>query len=339
MLQKGKSILYEINDEDIISLYQLNEPLETYVYETENEHDKIFKDILNDKEEARKFINKFLELEIPIEKDKIELYNSSYITEGYKSKEADIVYKMKDKNIFFLIEHQSTIDLSMPYRIENYSMQIINTAIDKEKVMKDSKYLYPKVIPIVLYTGNKKWKAKLSFSEVQEKLPGYKEQDKSYTIVDVNSYNKKELLTNELFVTKVMLLEKSKTTKELIENAKEILEKVTEDKFNKIIKIINLLLGKKVGEEETKRILDTIIEKGEENMLDVIERIEERERRQLAKSKMEGIKEGIKEGKKEGKIENTIEIAKNLIKEGLDINLIYRVTGLRKAKIEELLND
>ena len=77
---------------------------------------------------------------------------------------------MKDKNIFFLIEHQSTIDLSMPYRIENYALEIINTAVDKEK-MKSNNYRYPKVIPIVLYTGEKKWKANLSFSDVQEKLP------------------------------------------------------------------------------------------------------------------------------------------------------------------------
>lgn len=329
-MKTEQRFLYSTEEEHCGKVFEVNESMEVYTCEVENEHDKIFKDILNDKEEARKFINKYLELEIPILKDKIELYNSSYITEAYRSKESDVVYKMKDKNIFFLIEHQSTIDLSMPYRMENYAMQIINTAIDKERI-RESNYLYPKVIPIVLYTGSKKWKAKLSFSEVQEKLAGYKEEEKSYRIVDVNNYTKGKLLEDELFVTKVMLLEKSKTTKELIENAKEILKSVPEDKFNKMVKIIYLLLGKKVGEDETKKILDVIIEKGEEeDMLDVIERIEEREKRELEKSKKEGIKEGIRE--------KTIEIAKNMIKEGCDIEFIYTITGLRKRKIEELLN-
>lgn len=328
-MKEQEKILYMTYENNIKKNIEVEESMESYTYDIENEHDKIFKDILNDKEEARKFINKYLKLEIPIPKDSIELYNSSYITEAYKSKESDVVYKMKDKNIFFLIEHQSKIDLSMPYRMENYGMQIINTAIDKEKIGK-SNYLYPKVIPIVLYTGNKKWKAKISFSELQEKLPSYKENAKSYTIVDINDYTKEKLIQDELFVTKVMLLEKSKTTKELIENAKETLKNISEDKFNKMVKIINLLLGKKLGKDETKRILNTIIEKGEDDMLDVIERIEERERRELEQREMKGKIEGIRE--------KTIEIAKNMIKQGCDIDFIYTITGLRKTKIEELLN-
>lgn len=340
-------ISYIINEDySNDQLLEVNEAVETYIYDVSQNHDKIFKQILYDKEEARKFINQYLELEIPIEKEKIELYNSSYVTEAYKSKESDVVYKMKDKNIFFLIEHQSTIDLSMPYRIENYSMQIINAAIDKEKI-KSKEYLYPRVIPIVLYTGNKKWKTKLSFSDMQEQLPGYKYQDRSYTIVDVNSYDKKELLESESLVSKIMLLEKSKTTKELIENIQEILEKeeeIEEYKVNKMIKIILLLLGKKVGEEEAKKILEKIIKRGEDDMLDVIERINAREKRELQKrenkgrklGKEEGKKEGIKEGKKEGKIEGKVEVAKQLIKEGLDVNFINKVTGLKKEEIEKL---
>ena len=30
---------------------------------------------------------------------------------------ADIVYKIKNKNAFILIEHQSSVDIKMPYRI------------------------------------------------------------------------------------------------------------------------------------------------------------------------------------------------------------------------------
>ena len=170
ILQKLEYTTYITYEKFIEKKNQLEELSEIYTYKVRNEHDKIFKDLFSGKEETRKFINKYLKLKIPIEKNQLESYNSSYITAEYKSKEADIVYKMKDKNIFFLIEHQSTIDLSMPYRIENYALEIINTAVDKEK-MKSNNYRYPKVIPIVLYTGEKKWKANLSFSDVQEKLP------------------------------------------------------------------------------------------------------------------------------------------------------------------------
>lgn len=148
----------------------LMEPKEIYTYNIDNEHDKLFKDLLSDKEETRKFINKFLKLPEPLKQNELELYNSSYITSEYKSKEADIVYKKKDEDIFFLIEHQSTVDISMPYRIKNYAVEILRTAVDKSKIHQID-YEYPLVVAIVLYTGDKKWNAKLKFEDMQKKLP------------------------------------------------------------------------------------------------------------------------------------------------------------------------
>lgn len=148
----------------------LNETEEIYTYNIDNEHDKLFKDLLSDKEEARKFINKFLKLQVPLKKNELELYNSSYITSEYRSKEADIVYKKQNEDIFFLIEHQSTIDISMTYRIKNYAIEILRTAVNKKKIHQ-LEYEYPLVIPIVLYTGNRKWNAKLKFEDMQKKLP------------------------------------------------------------------------------------------------------------------------------------------------------------------------
>ena len=153
-----------------IEQLMLNETEEIYTYNIDNEHDKLFKDLLSDKEEARKFINKFLNLPEPLKKNELELYNSSYITSEYKSKEADIVYKKQNEDIFFLIEHQYTIDVSMPYRIKNYAIEILRTAVNKKKV-RQVDYEYPLVIAIVLYTGNKKWNAKLRFEDMQKKLP------------------------------------------------------------------------------------------------------------------------------------------------------------------------
>lgn len=146
------------------------EETEVYEYQIENEHDKLFKDLLSDSEETIKFINKFLKLEVPIKENELELYNSSHITTDYKSKEADVVYKKKNEDIYFLIEHQSTIDISMPYRIKNYVIEILRIAVDKSKIHQKG-YKYPLVVPIVLYTGKKKWNAKLKFEDMQTQLP------------------------------------------------------------------------------------------------------------------------------------------------------------------------
>ena len=52
--------------------------------------------------------------------------------------------------------------------------------------------------------------------------------------------------------------------------------------------------------------------------------------------KMYAREEGIKEGIKEGIFENKKEIARNMLKEKLDLDIISRVTGLTEKQIKEL---
>ena len=48
------------------------------------------------------------------------------------------------------------------------------------------------------------------------------------------------------------------------------------------------------------------------------------------------IASGYNKGKAEGKKEKKIEIAKNLLKEGIDMDIIIRATNLEKEEIEKL---
>ena len=98
--------------------------------------------------------------------------------------EADVVYKVKNKNVFILIEHQSSLDLKMAYRILRYKNAIIESAINKRR-LKEKNYKIPKVIPIVLYTGKRKWQ-KLSIEDIEEKIEGYEEIELGYDLVDTN---------------------------------------------------------------------------------------------------------------------------------------------------------
>ena len=51
-----------------------------------------------------------------------------------------------------------------------------------------------------------------------------------------------------------------------------------------------------------------------------------------------GIKKGLAEGEKNGKIKKSLEIAKNMIKNNIDIETIVVCTGLSKEEIEKLYN-
>ena len=90
------------------------------------------KELLSDKKEAVKFINHYLHLNLL--DDEIEKYEKEFRTEEFRNIEADVVYKIKNKNVFILIEHQSSVDYKMSYRIMRYKYAIIESAIDKKRL-------------------------------------------------------------------------------------------------------------------------------------------------------------------------------------------------------------
>ena len=243
----------------------------------------------------------------------------------FQNREADIVYKYKDKNIFFLIEHQTKIDYSMPYRILEYEMAIMRSALEIQKI-KNKEYKLPLVIPIVLYTGKQKWDAKKYLEESQEELEGIKIKAGNYNLVDINDYTKEELLQGKTLTSKMMLIEKSESTEETIEMLEKIIPNIKQEDKKLLKRIISILFGEKIGEEKTKELIEKI-DGGEEKMLAVVEMI--RNENQMY----------IDIGRKEGKKQNSIEIAQKLLKIKMPISQISKVTELTEKEILNLKNN
>ena len=113
-------------------ILEVKEEETEYHYETKEKHqkhDKIIRDILNDKEEVCKIINKYGNPKNKLTKKEIEKYETSYITKNFQNKEADIVYKLKGKEIYFLLEHQTKVEKAMAYRMAEYSLEIMRSRI------------------------------------------------------------------------------------------------------------------------------------------------------------------------------------------------------------------
>ena len=107
-----------------------------------------------------KLIRYFLGTEI--KQNELEIYNGEYITNNFKYKQSDIVYKVKGKEVYYLIEHQTNVNYSMAYRVLNYCVEIIRSVVENKEINRKN-FEYPKVIPIVLYTGEKRWTASTSY--------------------------------------------------------------------------------------------------------------------------------------------------------------------------------
>ena len=289
---------------------------------TNSKHDKLFKIILSDKQEAVGFIKKVLNSKEDITTKNIELYNKEYITEKFEKRETDITYKIAEKNLYIIIEHQSTVDRTMPYRIQRYKMLLMNEIINK-KEMKKVVYEFPRVIAIVLYTGRGKWKVE-KLEDVQKPLEWYKETDKEFELVDVNKYAEEELMKDELVITKAMLIEKQKDASKV----RDILNKVNQivknnpEKIKLLLEILKyILLNSK--SEEIRNEADRIIKEykgGEEAVLNMVT----------------VYNKALDEQREAGDRQRQIKTAKRLLKEKMKPEFIAKITDLSIEEIEKL---
>ena len=71
---------------------------DTEKYDINQKHDKMFKDMLSDPKSTVEFVNSFLHLNLA--EGDIEKYEKEFRTSEFSNVEADVVYKIKNKNVF-----------------------------------------------------------------------------------------------------------------------------------------------------------------------------------------------------------------------------------------------
>lgn len=327
-------MMYDINSK----MYNLLLMEEVVQYGITMPHDKLFKDILNDKDEFYKFINEFIKFNKNILKyEDIEKVTTSFITPIFKNKESDILYKEVNQEKYYLIEHQSTIDESMPFRILNYCINVLNDVTDKYK-LKNKSYKLPKIIPIVLYTGDKKWNAVTKLTDKQENVSSDGTLiELQYKVIDINDIDEEKLLEMNTSLAYAMLLEKNRGKEKLINILNKIALKCnTEEKAIKMKRVIKYILEPVLGEKETQDMLEKFTRMGGEEIMTAIDcliRDIEEEKEQARKI---GRKEGRKEGREEG-IKSAISIiVKELRKNGFSNKKICEITKLTENEVEEI---
>lgn len=306
-----------------------------------NEHDKIMKKILSNKKEAVILLNEIIEPKERIKQEEIELVEKEFVTNNFQIREADMIYKIKDKDVYIVVEHQSKTDYAMPYRIAQYKFETWERTIDKEKY-KNKNYKLPLVVGILIYTGNPKWNVKQNTNEVETEYKTIIDNSLGigsfYFLVDVNNYSEEELTEKGTLLSKIMLLEKAKSLEELIDNLKLTLNKLEIETKEGSISIeekeilynyINKVLLKKLPLKGEEKILKEIKSRGADvdmGTMAVFDMIEREKKMYVSK--------GRKDGKKEGKLESKMEIAKKLFEINMPINQIKTITGLTDKQIK-----
>ena len=138
--------------------------------------------LLEDKENVRGLVELVAsELVALLDFSRLAQLNRSFISDTLREQESDILFSVPFQSesetdellIYILIEHQSTVDPAMGFRVLFYMMQIWDSQRrewESTNVPKSQWRLRP-ILPIVFYTGAQRWHTPLTLTALMD-IPG-----------------------------------------------------------------------------------------------------------------------------------------------------------------------
>lgn len=137
-------------------------------------HDKLFRYAFSDVEEAAPLLRSVLpaDLAARVEWSTLKLVPGSFVDEALSDRHTDLLFQAKVDGqlylLYLLVEHQSTVDPLMAFRMFRYLGRIWDRWLSshpKEKVL-------PEVIPVVIFTGTGPWTAPTALEDLVDGRAG-----------------------------------------------------------------------------------------------------------------------------------------------------------------------
>ena len=324
------------------------------VKEIMNKHDAAFKQTFSQKRIAKDFLENNLPQEVLdiIDMNTMELARDSFEDEKFKEFFSDLIYNVKINNkdayICFLFEHKSTRDKLTIFQLNKYILEIWISAIQKEE-----KSELPIVLPVVVYHGLGKWNFKTDLRDmipnyhdlpkyIKERVPAFK-----YDLYNIGQSGDEDFEKYARLTAMMLTAFKFSYEKDIeivLEEFLIILEKTLEeesmDELMYFVRIYFNYIQQTHIDIPEKELLDKIkkIQGREASSMSLLERnlLDDILEKTIEKGMKEGLEKGLEKGMEKGRQEEKIKIAKNCLKEGTEIALIAKITGLSEEEVEKL---
>jgi predicted transposase/invertase (TIGR01784 family) len=303
-------------------------------------HDSFFKSALSVSKVALEFMKTYLPYDIIniVELNTLKIEQGSFVKDNTKQKISDVLFSCKtiDSNayIYALYEHQSTPDSFMPLRILEYILCIWNAHLAK---FPDTKKL-PIIIPLVFYNGKVPYNAPINLYDLCQNPEIARQYLHSYKLIDISKkegiqeQDTKWLATMEFFMKNAF----EQDVVKLLQQFTPILQKIARSKqglhFIESILWYNIT---KLDQQQLSSFQTTM-----RNIITDRGKSEEVLGSLVSSWKTEGINigkaEGINIGKAEGRVETSRQIAQKLLKTGLNLAKIAKITGLTLKDIKTI---
>ncbi len=315
----------------------------------QNPHDKFFKKTFGDVAVAKDFLNNYLPQKIMgiIDIETLEPQKDSYIDEELKEGFSDLLFRAninkREGYLYLLFEHKSYPSRDIAFQLLKYTVRVWDTKIGETGQL-------PVIIPLVVYHGKEGWNIKHTLGEM---ILGYDELPQDiralvpnyqYLLFDLSRFTDEEIKGAVITRITVMIMRDIQRKGigaiwEIILEAVTLLQEF-EDKETGLEYFAILMryvfsarpdLTKDDLYELVKKI-ETTYPEGSEKVMTLAQAFRE-------EGKEEGIIKGMERGIEVGAKRGKLEVARNAIKEGVELDLIVRLTSLSKKEIEAIAKE
>ncbi|BEV72960.1 Rpn family recombination-promoting nuclease/putative transposase [Paludibacterium sp. THUN1379] len=291
-------------------------------------HDLLFKQFLHDPDTARDFLRFHLppNLQRLCDLDSLRLAPGSFVEPGLRSHCCDVLYALQTAGqagyVYALIEHQSTPDRWMAFRLMRYSLAAMQQHLDQRH------HQLPLVIPMLFYHGRRspypfstRWLD--LFAEPETATALYQQP---FPLIDVTVIDDDTILRHRRMALLELVQKHSRQRDKLmlVRQLGQLLRQGwhTHDQLQALLKY--LLSLSKGG--LAKDIVQTLVQEAPQQERDIMTAADE--------LRLEGMELGMQQGMEKGRNETRLEMALAMLKDGLDLATVLRYSGLSPQDLQ-----
>ncbi|PWK95779.1 putative transposase/invertase (TIGR01784 family) [Pantoea allii] len=300
---------------------------------TPTPHDATFRQFLTQPEIARDFMELHLPAELRAVCDlrTLKLESGSFVEDDLRQYFSDVLYSLKtthgdDGYVHVLIEHQSSPDKHMAFRLLRYAVAAM------QRHLEAGHKTLPLVIPVLFYTGKRspypystRWLDEFPDPALASRLYG-----EAFPLVDVTIIPDEEIAEHRSMAA-LTLLQKHIHQRDLAELVDKLVPVLLAGYLSssQVISLIHYIVqaGETADAEALVRELAHRVPKHGDALMTIAQQLEQKG---IEKGMEKGIQLGREEGRCEGEREATLKIARTMLQSGLDRETVMKMTGLNE---------
>lgn len=307
---------------------------------TPTPHDATFRQFLTQPEIARDFMELHLpaELRALCDLSTLKLESGSFVEDDLRQYFSDVLYSLRttagDGYIHVLIEHQSSPDRHMAFRLMRYAVAAM------QRHLEGGHRKLPLVIPVLFYTGKRspypypystRWLDEFDDPAVAEQLYG-----SAFPLTDITVIPDDDIM-NHRSMAALTLLQKHIHQRDMATLTDRLATLLMADclSSSQVTVLIHYLLqaGESADSEAFVRELAQRVPQHGDALMTIAQQLEQKG---IEIGRQEGIQLGEQRGIEKGEREATLKIARTMLQNGLDQNIVMQMTGLTEDELAQI---